>query len=110
VKNTYRGYVHASSRSTVPSMPRKTPPETATDTGERLLWIRKRDGRKQVEVAALIPVTPGYLSMFERGSRLPPPWIAIRLAEIYGCPRSLIDGTAPLPNETASGKGTEAAA
>jgi transcriptional regulator with XRE-family HTH domain len=83
-------------------MPRQTPPETATDTGERLRWIRRQDGRKQHEVAAAVPIGTNYLSMLERGSRLPPAWIAKRLAEIYGCPRSLIDGTAPLPGDEAA--------
>jgi transcriptional regulator with XRE-family HTH domain len=88
----------------------KQTPETASASGERLLWIRKQDGRKQQEVAALVPITSGYLSRLERGDRKPPPWIAKRLAEIYGCPRSLIDGPATPVNDAAVGKGTEVAA
>jgi transcriptional regulator with XRE-family HTH domain len=88
----------------------KQTPETASASGERLLWIRKQDGRKQQEVAALVPITSGYLSRLERGDRKPPPWIAKRLAEIYGCPRSLIDGPATPVNDAAGGKGTEVAA
>jgi len=91
-------------------MPSKTLPETASESGERLLWIRKQDGRKQQEVAALVPITSGYLSRLERGDRKPPPWIAKRLSEIYGCPRSLIDGPATSVNDPGTDKGTEAAA
>jgi transcriptional regulator with XRE-family HTH domain len=91
-------------------MPRKTPPEIASASGERLLWIRKQDGRKQQEVAALVPIASSYLSRLEHGDRKPPAWIAKRLSEIYGCPRSLIDGPAPLVNEAGTAKVTEAAA
>jgi transcriptional regulator with XRE-family HTH domain len=91
-------------------MPPKSSSESAAASGERLLWIRKQDGRKQREVAAAVPITSGYLSQLEHGTKKPPAWIVKRLAEIYGCPRSLIDGTAPLHNEKGSAKGTEAAA
>lgn len=66
------------------------------DSGARLRWIRRQDGRKQQEIAALVPCSAAYLCMLESGKRVPPPHIAKRLAEIYNCPRSLVDGHAPL--------------
>jgi transcriptional regulator with XRE-family HTH domain len=94
----------------VPDMTNPPAQFGATESGERLTWIRQQDGRKQREVAELVPITSSYLSQLEHGARKPPAWIVKRLADIYGCPRSLITGSASLPNDTAGAKGTEAAA
>jgi transcriptional regulator with XRE-family HTH domain len=72
---------------------------TPHSAGQTLKWLRRQDGRQQREIAALAEIPAPYLSMLEGGARFPTPKIAQRLADIYGCPRSVIDGFTAVDTE-----------
>lgn len=77
------------------------PSKKTSETGQMFRWIRQRDGRKQVEIAREVSITPAYLSMIESGARIPPPDLVKRLAKAYGVPRALLEGLMPIPNDCA---------
>jgi len=54
---------------------------------------RRAHGWTQKRAARQLGVTQAYLSMLERGRRVPPPALAVRLAEVY----SLSPAALPLP-------------
>jgi transcriptional regulator with XRE-family HTH domain len=62
-------------------------------TPAMLQSARRARGWTQKRAARQLGVTQAYLSMLERGRRLPPPALVLRLAEVY----SLSPVTLPLP-------------